>query len=105
MKKELVKRIASERIEILLANALSEVKENKDSLAEHHAYLAKRIAMRVRLRLPYEFRQLYCKSCKKFVTPGRNARVRIGRSRINSIRITCTKCGHTYHKILEKRKK
>lgn len=104
-KQDMAKTIARERIEILIANALSEVKENRDTLADHHAYLAKKIAMRLRLGLPYEIRQLYCKSCKRFITPGKNARVRIGRSRINSIRITCVKCGHTYRKVLGKRKK
>jgi ribonuclease P protein subunit RPR2 len=105
MKKDLTKTIARERIQILIANALREVKENRDNLADHHAYLAKKIAMRLQLRLPYEIRQLYCKSCKSFITPGKNARVRIGRSKINCIRITCAKCGHTYHKILQKRNK
>ena len=53
----MAKTIARERIEILIANALSEVKENRDTLADHHAYLAKKIAMRLRLGLPYEIRQ------------------------------------------------
>jgi ribonuclease P protein subunit RPR2 len=104
MKKHQLKMIAAERIQILLASALEEVRQNKDELADRHAYIAKKIAMRLRLRLSYEYRQLYCKRCKKFITPGKNSRIRIGRSRISSIRITCLKCGHTYHKILEKRK-
>ena len=104
MKKHELKMIATERIDILVAIALEEVRQNKDELADRHAYIAKKIAMRLRLRLPYEYRQLYCKRCKKFITPGKNSRIRIGRSRISSVRITCLKCGHTYHKILEKRK-
>ena len=104
MKKHQLKMIAAERIQILLASALEEVKQNRDDLADRHAYIAKKIDMRLRLRLPYEYRQLYCKRCKKFITPGKNSRIRIGRSRISSIRITCLKCGHTYHKILEKTK-
>jgi ribonuclease P protein subunit RPR2 len=105
MKKHHLKMIAAERIQILIANALDEAKENRDDLADYHAYIAKKIAMRMRLRLPYVYRKLYCKRCKRFITPGKNSRIRVGRSRIRSIRITCLKCGHTYHKILEKRTK
>ncbi|HYZ50213.1 MAG TPA: RNase P subunit [Nitrososphaeraceae archaeon] len=104
MKKNQQKIIAAERIKILLTSALEEVKQNKDDLADRNAYIAKKIAMRLRLRLPYEYRQLYCKGCKKFITPGKYSRIRIGRSRVSSIRITCLKCGHTYRKILEKKK-
>ena len=103
-KKDLTKAIGRERIQILIDNALSESKENKDNLAQCHAYLAKRIAMRLRLRLPYEIRQLYCKRCKTFIIPGKNARVRFGRSKLKSIRISCLNCGHTYHKVIEKQK-
>ena len=103
MKKHQLKMIAAERIQILIANALCEAKADKDDLADYHAHIAKKIAMRVRFRLPYIYRQLYCKKCKRFIVPGKNSRIRIGRSRIPSIRITCLKCGHTYHKILENR--
>ena len=97
--------IGAERIQILIANALSEAKENRDELANYHAHIAKKIAMRLRLRLPYTYRQLYCKKCKRFIVPGKNSRIRIGRSRIRCIRITCLNCGHTYHKILETKMK
>jgi ribonuclease P protein subunit RPR2 len=105
MKKHLLKMIASERIQILIANALCDAKQDRDDLADYHAHLAKKIAMRLRLRLPYIYRQLYCKKCKRFIVPGKNSRIRIGRSRRRSIRITCLKCGHTYHKILGNRMK
>jgi ribonuclease P protein subunit RPR2 len=101
MKKNVLKAIAMERIHILISHALGEVKVGREHIAEYNAFVAKRIAMRLQLRLPYEIRQLYCKGCKRFMTPGKNARVRIGRSKIKSIRITCLKCGHTYHKVIE----
>jgi ribonuclease P protein subunit RPR2 len=98
LKKQIVKEIAKERIDLLIANAL-EVREN-EKLAHEQAMLAKKIAMRYRLKLPYHIRQLYCKKCKYFIIPGRNARVRIGRSNTKAVRITCMKCNHTYRKIL-----
>lgn len=100
-KQQIAKEIAKERIYILIANALHELKEeDEDNLANAYARLAKKIAMRLRLRLPYEIRQLYCKGCKQFISPGKSARVRIGRSNIKAIRITCLKCGHVYRKVL-----
>lgn len=101
-KKQAIKEIAQERVEILVAGALAE----KDvALAGRQAALAKKIAMRHRLRLPYSVRQLFCKNCKEFIVPGRTARVRTGRSNTRAVRITCGKCGHTYRKVLAKQNK
>jgi ribonuclease P protein subunit RPR2 len=91
------KEIARERISILIQNALH---EKDPDLAAQQAWLAKKIAMRYRVRLPYEARQLFCKKCKAFIVPGRSARVRVGRAKTRAIRITCLRCGHTYRKIM-----
>ncbi len=96
-KRQVVKQIAREYIDGLVDNAL---REKDDRLAANQAQQAKRIAMHQRIRLPYEIRQLYCKRCKSFIIPGRSSRVRIGRAKTRAVRITCLKCGHTYHKIL-----
>jgi ribonuclease P protein subunit RPR2 len=91
------KEVARERIDILVKSAL---KEKDEALAARQAHQAKKIAMRFRVRLPYEARQLYCKKCKAFIVPGRGSRVRVGRAKTRAIRITCLRCGHTYRKIL-----
>jgi ribonuclease P protein subunit RPR2 len=95
------KEIVKERIEILVKSAL---KEKDEALAARQARQAKKIAMRFRVRLPYEARQLFCKKCKAFVVPGRTARVRIGRANTRAVRITCLRCGHTYRKVLGRNK-
>jgi ribonuclease P protein subunit RPR2 len=98
--KKQAKGIARERIDALIACALAE----KDAgLAGRQAGLAKKIAMRYRLRLPYDVRQLFCKKCKSFVVPSRTLRVRTGRSKTRAIRVTCGVCGHTYRKVLAAR--
>lgn len=98
-KKQQVRELAKERIEILVAGAL---KERDAALASRQAGLAKKIAMRHRVRMPYKIRQLYCKKCKAFIVPGRTARVRIGRTgkKAKAVRITCALCGHTYRKVI-----
>jgi ribonuclease P protein subunit RPR2 len=103
MRKQIAKDIAKERVGILIANALKEAHAN-EKIASKQAYLARKIAMRLRVRLDYEIRQLFCKRCKKFIIPGRDSRIRIGRTNTKSIRITCAKCGHTYHKLISRRR-
>ena len=96
-----IREIARERIDVLVRSALE---ENDIDLAARQANRAKKIGMRFRVRLPYEVRQLFCKECKAFIVPGRNARVRVGRSKTKAVRITCLRCGHTYRKILGRNK-
>ena len=99
MKKSTARDVAKERIRLLIDHALREALHD-DILANKQAMLAKKIAMRMRLRLPYEIRQLYCKRCKEFILPGISSRIRTGRSRLKAVRITCLKCGHIYRKVL-----
>jgi ribonuclease P protein subunit RPR2 len=100
LKKAQAKEIAKERIEILIANAL---REEYPEFSQMQAALAKKIAMRFRIRMRYDHRQLFCKKCKAFIIPGNSARVRVGRSNTRAIRITCLQCGHTYRKIIPKK--
>lgn len=99
--KPAIKDLLIERMEILIKNAMSNAKSNPE-LAERQATLAKRLCTKYRIRMPYELRVNYCKKCKKFIVPGFTARVRIGRSNVKSIRITCSFCNHTYRKIIKK---
>jgi len=97
--KPVVKKIALERMEILIDNAVSNAKTNP-KLAQRQALLAKKISMRHKVKMPYELRIVFCKKCKSFIAPGINSKIRVGRSTIKSIRITCNFCGHTYRKLI-----
>ena len=99
--KPAIKDLLIERMQILIKNAVSYAKSNPE-LAERQAALAKRLCTKYRIRMPYELRMYFCKKCKKFIVPGFTARVRIGRSNLKSIRITCGFCNHTYRKIIKK---
>jgi RNase P subunit RPR2 len=52
MNKKNIERIATERIDILIDNALREI-YNDEKLSQSYARLAAKIAMRVRIRMPY----------------------------------------------------
>ncbi|MFB5597592.1 MAG: ribonuclease P protein component 4 [Nitrosopumilaceae archaeon] len=86
-------------MQTLIQNAMSNARTNPE-LSQRQALLARKISMRHKIRMPYELRMVFCKKCKSFIAPGINSKIRLGRSSIKSIRITCNFCGHTYRKII-----
>ena len=92
-------QIALERMQILIQNAVSNAKTNP-KLAQRQALAARKISMRNKVRMPYELRIVFCKKCKNFIAPGLNSKIRLGRTSLKSIRITCNFCGHTYRKVI-----
>ena len=97
--KPAVRKIAMERMQILIENAISNAKTNPE-LSQRQASIARRISTRHKIRMPYNLRMVFCKKCKSFIVPGINSRIRIGRASLKSIRISCNLCGHTYRKII-----
>jgi ribonuclease P protein subunit RPR2 len=97
--KPIIRKIALERMQILIDNAISNAITNPD-LSQRQALLAKKISMRHKIRIPYALRITFCKKCKSFIAPGINSTIRLGRTSVKSIRISCNLCGHTYRKII-----
>ncbi|WP_278973888.1 RNase P subunit [Nitrosopumilus sp.] len=97
--KSAVRKIAIERMQILIEKAILNAKINPE-LSKRQAFLARRISTRHKIRMPYDLRMVFCKKCKSFIAPGLNSRIRIGRTSVKSIRISCNLCGHTYRKII-----
>ena len=93
------KEIATQRILILFDNAVSNARKNP-KLAEQQAQIARKISMRFKIKMPWQIRQRFCKKCKKFIVPSISSKVRIGRSNVKSVRITCNFCNHTYRKLI-----
>ena len=82
------KEIAKERVKKLFSEAEKVFSRNK-SLAHRYVTLARKIAMKVKLRMPRELKRKYCKHCYKFLMPGVNARVR---TRDGKVIISCLEC-------------
>lgn len=99
--KPYLRKIALERMQILIDNAISNARTNPQ-LSQRQAMLARKISTRHKVRMPYDLRIVFCKKCKSFIAPGINSRIRVGRASVRAIRISCTLCGHTYRKILPK---
>ena len=97
--KPIVYKIAMERMQILIDNAIRNARTDPE-LSQRQASIARRISSKYKIRMPYDLRMVFCKKCKSFIAPGVNSRIRLGRTSIKSIRISCNLCGHTYRKIL-----
>ena len=97
--KPTLKKIAMERMQILIDEAISNASSDP-KLSQRQAQLARRISTRHKIRMPYHLRMVFCKKCKSFIAPGINSRFRVGRSSVKAIRISCNFCGHTYRKII-----
>lgn len=67
--------IAKERIDSLFSQA-DEVFEEDSSLADRYVDLARKIAMKYKVKLKSAHKRKFCKHCYKYLRPGVNARVR-----------------------------
>jgi len=90
-----IRAIALRRMRRLFELALQVVREEPE-LADRYVELARRIAMKARVRLPPEYKRLVCKRCKRFIVPGLTCRVRLQPRREPHIAITCLRCGGIY---------
>jgi ribonuclease P protein subunit RPR2 len=83
------KKIARERIAILFTQA-REVFPDHPELSNRYVVLARRIAMRQRIRIDRGFRREFCRRCSSFLVPGITSRVRVHQG---SVVVTCLCCG------------
>lgn len=86
--KKLERKIANERIRILIEKA-EKMKVEDYELARRYVELAKKISMRYRVRIPKELKVKFCKKCFYPYKLGK-FRVRVRKSRVI---ITCLNCG------------
>jgi len=70
------KNIARERIGILFEQARLAFPEHP-AWSNRYVELARKIAMRQRVRIDRELRRQYCHHCYAFLVPGKNMRVRV----------------------------
>lgn len=90
-KKVKTKDIAYQRIQILLSKA-DELYPKDPALAQRYGELARKIAMKVRIRLPVKWRKRYCRYCKRFLYPGINAHIRVKSGKPSRVILYCHYC-------------
>jgi len=91
-KREIDRRIARERIEILLKLAKEEFHKDR-TLAKRYVTIAKKIAMKCNVRIPAEYKRFICRECGDLLVPGVNCRVRTRSKGGTRVVITCLTCG------------
>ncbi len=90
--KEREKDLAKQRIVRLLRLA-DEVYPSEPELGLRYGELARRLALRTKVRIPEEWKWRYCKGCGSFLYPGINADVRTRDRRLPHLVIRCRLCG------------
>lgn len=83
-------KAAVESIRFLISQAYI---DPLNPISEKQAELARRIALKFRIRQPYELKLLFCKKCKEYSPPVYFKTVRV---RGGKIIFKCKKCGSVY---------
>jgi ribonuclease P protein subunit RPR2 len=80
--------IAKERIQELFRQA-EEVFDEDPKLADRYVELARKISMKIKVRIPSSLKRKFCKHCYCFLKPGKNCRVRTHEGKVVYY---CQKC-------------
>ncbi len=83
-------RIARFHIESLFGLA-EEVAKKDIKIASDYVAIARKVAMKFRLRLPSRYKRMFCQHCHVFLLPGKNLRVRVHEGRLIYYCLTCKK--------------
>ncbi|MBN2368164.1 ribonuclease P [Candidatus Woesearchaeota archaeon] len=73
--------IAKERISILFEQAELRFRESPE-LSDRYVELARKIAMKFKVRIQKEMKRRFCKHCYKYLVPGVNCRVRLNKGKV-----------------------
>ena len=89
-KKSQHEAIAKNRIRLLFRLAKEHFKEDH-KLSDKYVKIARRVAMKHKVRLSSELKKSFCRNCHKYLVPGVNSRVRLHKHRLI---IYCMSCRH-----------
>jgi ribonuclease P protein subunit RPR2 len=84
------KKVARERI-IELFKQADAVFDSDKALANHYVDLARKYAMKYKVRIPSELQKKFCKHCYSYLKPGKNLRVRTQQSKVVYSCLECKK--------------
>ncbi|MCI4360028.1 MAG: hypothetical protein L3J95_06430 [Thermoplasmata archaeon] len=85
-------RTARERVDDLFGLANVEATRPAPTYADRYVRLARRVGTRHNVRIPHEYRELYCRKCSSYWLEGRTVRTRFRAA--HRVR-TCLVCGAT----------
>ena len=82
------RKIALERIRTLFKEAKTAFNQDP-KLSNRYVELARKIAMKYKVRIPKQLKRQFCKHCYSYLVPGKNLRVR---ARKGKIVYSCLEC-------------
>lgn len=83
------RNLAERQVDRLFELAEREARSGNDARATRYVTLAVRVCERY--KVPARHKRTYCPSCRAFLVPPRNVRVRTGDHRLS---VSCLRCGH-----------
>lgn len=89
MTKKSPREINRERIEHLFAQAYA-MRFKDYALSKRYVFLARKLSSKAKVRIPQQFKRLFCKHCGAYFIPGKNYTVR---TTGKTITYTCKECG------------
>jgi len=86
-----IKPLARDRIAVLFSEAEKKFDESPE-YSDRYVAIARKIAMRERIRIEPQYRRRFCHNCYKYLVPGANMRVRVHNKWVS---VTCLECKKT----------
>lgn len=89
-KQKEMKEIARQRIVYLFKQAGLKFNKNP-ALSNRYVTLARKLAMKYKIRISPELKRKFCKHCYKYLVPGKNCRVRTHKGKVVYSCFNCKK--------------
>ena len=89
-KQKLLKDTANERILFFFSRAKAVFPEDP-ALANRYISLARKYAMKYKIRLSKELKRQFCKHCYRLFVPGKTVRIRTSRGKVVYFCLNCKK--------------
>lgn len=83
-------QIAEEEVEKLVQQAKEMFNEDPE-LSKKYITMARRIAMKFRLKLPSKIKKQFCKHCSSYLMPGKSCRIRLKNGKLVYCCLSCKK--------------
>ena len=84
------KQIAEERILELFKQA-DLMFQKESNLSDRYVEIARKIAMKYKVKIPRELKRRICKNCYRYLVPGNNCRVRLNDKKVVYTCLNCSK--------------
>lgn len=86
MAKKKTKDVARTRVETLFSEA-----EKRPERGGRYVEIARKVAMKVKMKMPRALKSRFCKHCYAYLRPGVNCRVRVSRGKVVEYCLECKK--------------